>query len=638
MQHPWSSNIGLNKRAIAAALAVFCAPVPVWSAAPTCVYSVINMGPDAGAAALLNERGQAAFGSINAGGISNAFFDGERVRDIGSLGGGHTWVWGLNNHGVVVGESEDAEEHSNILAYTWTAAGGMRALAGESVSSARAINDRHQVVGLTPSPGISARAIRWNRGGGVTPLGPVPLSLSQAFAINQGGISAGFTDVASGAIHATQWDRAGNLTDLGTLGGSRAFGMHINEHNAVAGESDNAADERVIGFYWSRNSGMVPINVEGGGVRLVAGLNNRGEVVGDTVIGGRSVAYQWSLGRGVVPLPVGSATRSDVFDINNKSEMVGLLERHAADGGGVRAVRWPALATPVDLNTRLHRAPAGLVLQAGTAINDAGVILAHSNAGLVMLRPGTRGTDAPVLGPIAGLPEVVEVGQDLALTIGFVDNNAAQTHTASVTWNDGCASPAPTVRETRGVGEVRLQHRFCAAGYYSVKVRVTDSGGRSTDMQRDIVVEAPALASLSGKGVLGKGTRQAQRRYSNSPLRFALWTPLAGAAGNPVVIFSGPFHFRSDQVKSVSATSQRARIEGTGRLNGRAGYRFQLEAYAGGGKQSADADRLRLRVTHVDAGTGVDVVDYDNGMSAPARAAIAPDHTIVIEGGLRLRN
>jgi hypothetical protein len=625
MQHPWSSNIGLNKRAVAAALAVFCAPVPVWAAAPTCVYSVINLGPDAGAAALLNERGQAAFGSINAGGISNAFFDGERVRAIGSLGGGYTWVRGLNNLGVVVGESEDAEEHSNILAFTWTAAGGMRALAGESVSSARAINDRNHVVGLTPSPGISARAIRWNPGGSVTPLGPIPLSLSEAFAINQGGIATGFADVASGAIHATLWDRAGNLTDLGTLGGSSAFGMHINEHNAVAGESGDASDERVVGFYWSRNSGMVPINVEGGGARLVAGLNNRGEVVGDTVINGRSVAYQWSLRRGVVPLPSGSATRSDVFDINNKGEMVGLVERHAADGGGVRAVRWPALATPVDLNTRLHRAPAGLVLQAGAAINDAGVILAHSNAGLVMLRPGTRGTDAPVLGPIAGLPDVVEVGQDLALTIGFVDNNAAQTHSASVTWSDGCASPAPTVRERRGVGEVRLQHRFCAAGYYSVKARVTDSGGRATDMQRDIVVDAPALASLSGKGVLGK--------HSGRPLHFALWTPLAGAAGNPVLMFSGPFHFRSIKVTAAAAAGQQARIEGTGWLNGRAGYRFLLEAWAGAGQQ-----RMRMRVTHTDTLTGAEVVDHDNGAPATARAPSASDRTVLTEGALRLRN
>jgi uncharacterized membrane protein len=673
MQQPWSSNIGLRKHAvagaIAGALATLSAPLPAWAgaqpsasqAAPaaldeaipgggeasrarTCIYSVINLWRDASSVALLNERGQAAFGSIDGDGITNGFFDGDRVHDIGSLGGSFTWVHGLNKQGVVVGESEDAERFSNILAFAWTLSGGMRALPGTTVSFARDVNDRNQIVGQRPAPGVTARAVRWNPDGTVTPLGPLPLSLSEAFAINNQGLSTGFADVDGGAIHATLWDRAGNLTDLGTLGGSLAFGEYLSERNEVAGESVNAANDDVLGFFWSRDSGMVPINVGGGGSRLVSGLNNRGEVVGDTVAGERRLAYQWTMGRGVVRLPSGSAARSDVFDINNRSEMVGLLERSAGDGGGLRAVRWPGLTEPIDLNAHLYRPPAGLVLEAGVAINDDGVILAHSNAGLVMLRPGTRGTDAPVLGPLLGLPEVLEVGQDLALTVGFVDNAATQTHTASVTWTDQCASPAPTVSEAGGVGQVRLRHQFCAAGYYKVRAQVTDSGGRSTAVQRDIVVEAPGLASLSGKGVLAGGGASAVRGYRDLPLRFALWAPMTSgtpgkaAAGSAVVILSGPFYFRSDQVSTSASSGQQARIEGTGWLNGRAGYRFVLEAWDGGGKRDASPDRLRVRVTHTDAASGVEAVDYDNAAPAKARTAVAVDRTAVAEGGLRLRN
>lgn len=663
MQYQWSSNVRLRKRAIAGAIAVLFAPLAALAGAQAApdqvtppavddeqtmgaaaskpaarVYSVINLGPDA-STAMLNERGQAAFGAFSYYGPSNGFFDGDRLHDIGTLGGSYTWIWGLNKHGVVVGDSDDAAEHSNVLGFAWTVAGGMRALPGTSVSSARAINDRGYIVGLTPAPGITARAIRWNPDGTVTALGPVPLSLSEAFAINQYGISTGFSDVPHGAIHAMQWDRAGTMTDLRTLGGARAFGMHINAHGAVAGESDTA-DGGLRGFFWSRDSGMVPIDVEGGGIRVVAGLNNRSEVVGVTVVGENTEGYYWSLRRGVVPLPGGSATGSDASDINNKGEIVGLVNRHVSEGGGMRAVRWPGVAAPVDLNTRLHRPPAGLVLRMGESINDDGTILAHSNAGLVLLRPGKRGTDAPVLGPMLGFPEVIELGLDVALTIGFVDHNGAQTHTASVAWTDGCASPAPTVRESRGVGEVRLQHRFCSEGYHAVKARVTDSGGRFTEVQRDIVVESPALASISGTGSLGSGVTATGPR--NAPLRFALWAPLGNSsvakagAGRPVVLFSGPFHFRSDQV-TTSAAGQQARIEGTGRLNGRAGYRFLLEAYDGGA-HSTSRDRLRVRVTHVDAATGVEIVDYDNGAPAKARAAFAPDRTMLMEGGLRLRN
>ncbi|UUZ50361.1 hypothetical protein LP420_10960 [Massilia sp. B-10] len=97
------------------------------------------------------------------------------------------------------------------------------------------------------------------------------------------------------------------------------------------GFGENAARDRVLGFYWSRDSGMVPIDVEGGGTRLVADLNNRGEVVGDTVIDGHTAAYYWTLRRGLIPLPTGPATDSDVFDINNGGTMVGQIWRRPVD-------------------------------------------------------------------------------------------------------------------------------------------------------------------------------------------------------------------------------------------------------------------------------------------------------------------
>jgi uncharacterized membrane protein len=664
MNHPWISNATLRK----AALIGLLAPVVIWAngatneaaqatgkvAAPAGapsnprVYSVINLGPEAGMAALLNERGQAAFGSINSDGLRAGFFDGERIHALRTLGGSYFWIRSLNKYGVVVGESEDdAQPYSNILAISWTVGSGMRALAGSSLSSARDINDKGVIVGLASLPGVSASASRWEPDGSMLALGPLPFSLSEAFAINQYGMATGFTDAADGTIHASLWDRDGKLTDIGTLGGGRAFGEHINERTDVAGTADTASNDRVIGFFWNRLTGMVPI--EGGESPMVSDLNDKGEVAGNTVIAGKTVTYLWSRNRGLTQLPMGDAVFSAVSDLNNHSEMVGAIERQG-EAERLRAVRWPGLSAPIDLNTRLHRPPAGLVLQAGAAINDQGDILAHSNAGLVLLRPGERGTNTPVLGPIAGLPDAVDVGQQVDLTVGFVDNATGETHTAVAGWADNCSSPSPTVSEARGLGEVRLQHTFCTPGFYSVKVQVTDSGGRSTEVQRDIAVNASGRASISGRGTLARSPGAAGTGHKDLPMQFILWAALGGnpaatasqaGAGQPLVRLYGPFHFSSDQVSTASVDGQRVRVEGTGHLNGRPGYRFLIEAQDGDGRQSANPDRLRVRVTHGEARSGAEVVDYDNGAPAQATAARgAPgrDATAVAEGGLTLRN
>lgn len=643
-----------RRRAIAALLA----SLPFWACAQTTpaepknqqagqmpfgLYTVINLGPEP-LAAVLNERGQAAYTDDSFPDRVSRFFDGDRVRPIGSLGGGFTYVSALNAQGVVVGASASVAQIGGI-AYSWTLAGGMRALPGMGPSAAADINDRGEIVGRVAEPDGGWRAIRWNPGGTATRLGPPLAYYSEAWAINKAGYATGVSNGTTGNTvpHAILWDRAGNATDISPVPGGFGYGVHINDRVEVAGLINEAPFAPWKSLFWSRATGTLWID---SGIDFRPGdLNNRGELVGSGEFGGQRRAFHWTLGRGLVRLPVEASLFSYATDINEHGEIAGWTLRTTPEGYSERAVRWPSsTAMPVDLNTRLYRAPAGLELQESLAINDNGTILAKSNAGLVMLRPGLRGTDAPVLGPIVGLPVVAELGQELALTVNFVDNAGAQTHTASVVWADGCASPAPTVTEAGGFGQVRLRHQFCAVGYYAVTVVVTDSGGRSTELRRNVFVEAPGLAAVGGEGVLAGGAGPAgigQRVHAPAPLRFALWAPLDGAtppdgagAGTPVAWFSGPFDFRSEAVtRAAKAGEGRARIEGTGRLDGRAGYRFVIEAVDGGAAQGARLDRLRLRVTHADPTTGADVVDYDNEAAEPPAGA---DRTVVVRGGLTL--
>ena len=640
MQPQSIRNTGARRRLIAAAIAALFTSLQSPAAEPRAkpidqqrasLYTVINLGPEL-ANAVLNERGQVAFTAFNASDTVSRFFDGERIWPIGPAEGGFTLVSGLNDRGVVVGSTR-SETETDARAFSWTLAGGLRVLPGTAPSTALDINERNEIVGWVSAPGVAARAIRWNPDGVTTLLGPLPASVSEGTAINNRGASTGYTTVADGDIHshATFWDRSGAQTDLGPFDGGDGFGLRINERNEVAGVF-NYATGRTEGFFWSRETGTVRIDA-GPGYAL-GDLNNRSEIVGSAGIGGRPRGFYWTVRRGVVPLPLGLATISQAYDINDRGEIVGAIA--AAEGAPWRAALWPLYtAVPIDLNTQLYRAPAGLELRAAWRINERGDILADSNAGLVLLRPGRRGTDAPVLGPIIGLPAVVDLGQDLTMTLNFLDSNAAQTHTASAVWTDGCPSSSTTVGSGGGIGQLRLHHNFCAGGYHTVKVLVTDSGRRSTEIWRNFLVVPFAAPALTGQGTLG-GAAEAGPGGRSTALRFALWAPLgeaAAAAGKPVVRFSGPFQFQGETVTLATSTGAQARVEGTGRLNGRDGYRFVLEA-VDGGAENAPADRLRLRVTHADAATGAEVVDYDN---EPMRSLAGADRTVVVEGGLTLR-
>ena len=69
------------------------------------------------------------------------------------------------------------------------------------------------------------------------------------------------------------------------------------------------------------------------------------------------------------------------------------------------------------------------------------------------------------------------------------------------------------------------------------------------------------------------------------------------------------------------------RYEGSGWLNGRPGYRFALSVVRDG--PAADASRIHVRITHRDAVTGADVLDYDNALGDAGAAAGAPGAPLI---------
>lgn len=144
----------------------------------------------------------------------------------------------------------------------------------------------------------------------------------------------------------------------------------------------------------------------------------------------------------------------------------------------------------VDLNSAIPRAPAGLVLTRALAISEQGEIVANSNAGLVLLKPGRTGTPAPVLGPISSNPDPAVAGVATVLSVPFTDANIKDTHSVTWSWGDGSADAAGAVVESDRAGVASGTHVY-SPGVYRISVTVTDSTGRSASAGRSLEVNAP---------------------------------------------------------------------------------------------------------------------------------------------------
>jgi probable HAF family extracellular repeat protein len=220
-------------------------------------------------------------------------------------GGTHSYAAGINNRGQIVGWAENGVEDSTCVApqilqfhaALWSASDpeappqDLPPLEGDSSSSATAINDRGQIVGIS---GLCDRAFgRFSARKAVIWEDGVPRPLDDLggtawntpAALNQHGDSAGFANVAGGgglSAHAVLWPREGGIVDLETVDDdviALAFG--INDRRQVVGQSIGAGGSRA--FLW-QDGEMLDLNglVAPGSPHLIYAndINNHGVIAG----------------------------------------------------------------------------------------------------------------------------------------------------------------------------------------------------------------------------------------------------------------------------------------------------------------------------------------------------------------------
>ena len=272
---------------------------------------------------------------------------------------------------------------------------------GGNLSYAAAINDRNEAVGFAlnatpdsydlgdfcqnfPMP-TQMRAFIW-RNGVKQDLGTLGGTDSCALVINERGQVAGnsFTDSivnpATGlpTLHPFLWD-GNQMMDLGTLGGTIAVAVGINNRGQVAGESRLDGDQTRHAFLWDKGQ-LTDLGSLGGPFLEAIGFNETGELVGQAQLADLVTIHAFLArkddGNPVIidlgPLP--GNTCSVANSINVKSQIVGSSDDCA--GNNMHAFLWEH-GQMVELNAFVPSS-SNLTLTQATFINDSGEISAQA--------------------------------------------------------------------------------------------------------------------------------------------------------------------------------------------------------------------------------------------------------------------
>lgn len=604
------------------------APTPAGSPSlPT--YRVIQLSTDPSTyGGSINGKGQVAFTEYDNGRYHARFYDGHRIRDLGTLGGPSAYGGAVNDLGQVAGVSEVSPDGSVTHAFRWSAATGMVDLtpAVKQNSTAADINKHGQVAGtLLGTDGVATHGFLWSPQTGPLSIGVLD-AYSWATAMNDAGAIVGYggADSPQGVL-GFLWTRAGGIRNVGTLPEEFTLAADVNNLGHVVGATPFVNEPfpyYVHAFLWTPQTGPIDLGTGSTFESSASAVNDHDMVVGrvrDFHIFDHG--FVWTRAMGLLEFAAGHPEIGTyVGGLNNLDQVVG--------GYDDWAFFWTRASGLVDLNTRLVGAPAGFRLTGASAISDNGMIVANANTGLVLLVPATTAGQAPVAGPIQpqGTPRA---NAGLTFAAAFTDGDPADTHKATWDWGDGGSEPA-TVSEKRGTGSASGQHVFRTPGIHTVKLTVTDSSGRSATVGKTVTVAGTgAYATGAGWFMSPLGaSRLAPNRAGIATFAVAApGTPdaarLRGGAG--VEFRAAGLIFRSDRIDTVTLQDGRVQYRGGGNVNGAPGYGFLLTATPG------DKANLRIRIWHVAPGTKNEVVDYDN--APDPRAAGSDAAGSAVKGG-----
>jgi hypothetical protein len=223
---------------------------------------------------------------------------------------------------------------------------------------------------------------------------------------------------------------------------------------------------------------------------------------------------------------------------------------------------------------------------------------------------------APTITAIAGPNAPVSLGSTVATHATFTDPGVLDRQGGAWNWGDGTATPA-NIEILNGRGAATGSHRYGQAGIYAITLTISDDGPGAAEATIGFVVVDEGDAG-SAAGLVWFGT----------PTDPAVLAFVAGADAGAVpqaqaqVQFRlGELHFVSTAYDWILVSSSLVQIEGSGTINDRGGYHFQLTALDG--QSSGNSDRFRLTIS--EQGSGALVYDSQPGAAAEDTPTLNPN-------------
>src|SRR6516164_6889609 len=302
-----------------------------------------------------------------------------KVVDLGTLGGGISNAYGVNDLTQVVGVSQIAGGFNH--GFLWMKPHAMKDLGtlGGNFSSAQAINDASEIVGQAATSQSTADAFL-RKGSTMQDLGSLGGSSSQANAINLNPLTQDFSQIAgwsltagNGPYHAVVWDAGLNISDLGTLGGSNSFSFGNNCAGQVVGVADTVVLGASHAFLWDSASGMQDLGTLGGSLSQANGINCAGLIVGYSFLAGDVLTHAFAYaGGGLIDLGTLGGSDSQANAVNDIRQIVGFSK--LTGDTDEHAFLWTSQRGMQDLNNLINN-NSGWDLRGANSISNNGRIV-----------------------------------------------------------------------------------------------------------------------------------------------------------------------------------------------------------------------------------------------------------------------